>query len=128
MITVLHKILVLIHFSFRNLTRDLIEVCGSPNLICAYPQVIYQKAEAHLQQVVTFLQELPDIPQLNQNGNYPLDTFFQSEVELNNSLILLIKEDAEFLRSVAKGEIPATEDTCQCLVDVNGQKVIMCEK
>ena len=112
-------------FTFRKLTRDLIEVCGSPNLICAYPHVIYQKAESHLQEVVTFLQELPDLPVLNQSGYYPLDNFFRSEVERNNSLIHFVKEDAEFLLSVAEGETPATEDTYQCLVDLSGEKVTM---
>ena len=85
--------------------------------------MIYQKAESHLQEVEAVLQELPNLPQPNKNGYYPLDIFFQSEVELSDSFIQLIKEDVEFLQSAAKGAIPATEKTHLELVDISGQMV-----
>ena len=101
----------------------MIKVCGSPSLICTNSHVIFKKAESHLQEVITTFEELPELPPPNQNGYYPLDIFFQSEKELNESAIHGIKRDVEFLLKVAKGEVPPTKNTEQQLTDISTNKV-----
>ena len=98
-------------------------MCGSPTLICTPPQIIYKKAEFHLQEACTTLDELPDLPKTNETGYYPLDLFLQSEEKLNYSAIQLVKRDTEFLLKVARGEVPSTKETHQQLVDICTQKV-----
>ena len=101
----------------------MIKVCSSPSLIYTYTDVIYKKAESHLQEVSTTLEELPELPQPNRNGYYPMDIFFQAEVELNDVAIQGIKRDVELLLKVAKGEVSSTEETEHQLIDISAQKV-----
>ncbi len=108
---------------FRKLLNDLVNVCGSPDLIAVRPEAIYQKAVTHLQEMNALLHGLADLPENNKDGYYPLDIFFQSEIVVLRETIQRVQSDVGFLIKVARGEIPSTPESEEQVISISKLQV-----
>ena len=110
-------------FPCRNLQKDLVRVCGAPELMSTPVEVYHRKAKILLQEVLANLQSFPELPQTSRDGFYPLEIFFHSEVGLLHELVEKVKRDVTFLLKVVQGEVESSALCQELLVTVSKQQI-----
>lgn len=107
----------------RNLLKDLVRVCGAPELMSTPTEVYHRKAEIILQEMVSALQIFPELPKTSPDAFYPLELFFHSEVQLLEELVLRLRAEVAFLLQVVQGEIPGSPLSQELLKTISKQQI-----
>lgn len=91
---------------FRNLCRDLIRVVGCGELLGQTREQWYSEVYETVQQLISFMDDLPELPKTKADGFYPLEILLNAEVEGWKHMLHTVRRDIQILRGITCG------DTC----------------
>ena len=105
------------------LSKDLVYVIGTPDIMSVDTDILYQRAKIVLNELNKLILCIPTLPETDVNAFYPLDAFYHTEFTALRQKIDTILKDAEILHAAVQGRVPTTTDILDMIERLCAQRI-----